>query len=179
MIDFRPNERVYLVLRRHKITLAFQIFALAVFAVLIWVVLALLKNSFPITLERYQPLIWLGLSIYYLLLWLKLFLILVDYYLDVSIVTDQRLIDVNQIALFNREVAEFPLTRVQDILIRVAGPLATLLNFGDVVIKTASETEFFIFENVPEPYKVKDLILNLLHNKLSPPPYGKSSPNTF
>ena len=168
MIEFRPQEKIYSILRRHKATLAFQISNILILAVIIWVLLAFLNTSYQNLLETYKNLVWLGLSLYYLSLWLKLFIILTDYYLDVSIITSERIIDISQISLFHREVSEFPLKRIQDISVKVAGPLATLLDFGDVIIRTASERQMFIFEKIPKPYRVKDLILKLLQDNLSP-----------
>lgn len=167
MIKFKPQEKIYSVLRRHKITLVLQTFTILILAVVIWVLLAFLNNSYQNILESYKNLVWFGLSLYYLSLWLRLFTILTDYHLDVSIITNERIIDINQLSLFHREVSEFPLKRVQDISVKVAGPLATLFDFGDVIIRTASEQQRFIFEEIPKPYQVKDLILNLLHDELS------------
>ncbi len=179
MINFRPQEKIHLILRRHRITLAIQISTLWVLAIMIWVILAFLNNNYPGVTEQYRGFVWFGLSIYYLSLWLKLFIILVEYYLDVSIVTGERLIDVNQVSLFHREVSEFPLRRVQDVSVRVIGPIATLLEFGDVIIRTASEHQMFIFEKIPNPYKVKDLILDLLRQSLPSHPHENSPDNNF
>lgn len=167
MINFFLEEKLYAIIRRHRITLALQISLVLIFAVLILVGIAFLNNNYPNILNSYGWYVSFILSIYYASLWLKLFIIIADYYLDVSIITSHRLISIEQIHFFNREVTEFPLERIQDIMVRVNGPLETLLDYGDIIIRTASETQTFDFEKIPQPYKIKDLILNLLHNKFS------------
>ncbi|RJQ14311.1 PH domain-containing protein [Candidatus Parcubacteria bacterium] len=167
MLELQKDENVLLVLRRHKLTLALELSIILILAVIIWVVLAYIKNNNPEILAGYFSLIWFGLSVYYLFLWLKLFLLLSDYYLDVSIITTKRIMDIDQVRLFHRQLAECPLERVQDVSVKVAGPLQTLLDFGDVIIRTASDEQSIILEQIPSPYKVKDSILQMLNQKLS------------
>lgn len=39
--------------------------------------------------------------------------------------------------------------------------ISTFLNYGDLQVQTAAEQEKFLFHNIPDPYSVKDLIMNL------------------
>ncbi|MEK7123613.1 MAG: PH domain-containing protein, partial [Patescibacteria group bacterium] len=59
------------------------------------------------------------------------------------------------------EVSEFTLNKVQDVTVTVKGFLPTLMRFGDVDVKTASQTKTLILRNIPEPYKIQDLIIQL------------------
>lgn len=106
---------------------------------------------------------WEGIIImffgaYYLMMWLFFFASLVDYYLDVWIVTSERIIDIQQISLFRHVVAEQRIVRVQDVTSSVQGIIPTFLNYGNVNIQTAGEIERFVFEQVPNPEKVKKII---------------------
>ena len=65
-----------------------------------------------------------------------------EYWLDAWIVTNFRLIDINQIGLFRREHSEIPLSRIQDISIETNGVLATFLGYGNIRIQTAGEDDF-------------------------------------
>jgi len=173
MIELQRNEKLYLILRRHKLLLGFQIAVLVILAVVIWVIIAFLKNNYPTVFELYGNLIWLGLCLYYSILWLKLFIILVDYHLDASIITDSRIIDLDQISLFNWRLLEFPLDRIQDISIKISGPVETVFDFGDVILRTASESQNLILEKIPHPNQVKDIILTLVSQKRSLDYYAK------
>jgi hypothetical protein len=60
------------------------------------------------------PLIILGVSIYYLFMWELFFLSFINYFLDVWIVTNHRIIDMEQNGLFARTVSEEKIEMVQD-----------------------------------------------------------------
>lgn len=100
-----------------------------------------------------------GLSLYYLFIVLFYFADLVDYHLDIWVITDKRLVSIEQMGLFHRVVAEQPVLKVQDVTHETKGKLQTMLDFGNVHIQTAGEQERFIFEDVPHPDRVAKLIL--------------------
>lgn len=102
----------------------------------------------------------LSLSLYYLFIVLFFFADLVGYHLDIWVVTDRRLVSIEQLSLFHRIVSEQPILKVQDVTHEVKGQLQTMLDFGNVHIQTAGEQERFIFEDVPHPDRVAKLILN-------------------
>lgn len=90
----------------------------------------------------------------------------VDYYLDIYIVTDQRLVDISQLGLFRRQISELQIRQVQDVSAHVEGIFDTLLHFGDVHIQTAAERENFIFQSIPHPYTVAKQIVDLHEKEL-------------
>ena len=96
--------------------------------------------------------------------WVYFFIGWVDYYLDAWIVTNDRIINIEQNGLFNRVISEQRLYRVQDVTAEVGGIIKTFFNFGTVFIQTAGEVGRFNFEEIPEPYLVKKIILEL-HEK--------------
>ena len=61
------------------------------------------------------------------------------------LLTDQRVIAVEQIGLFSQSVAEFELSRIQDVIVDVSGILSTMMNFGTIKISTAGEHPDFEF----------------------------------
>ena len=100
-----------------------------------------------------------------LFLWMYSFLIWIDYYFDVWIITNERVINIEQKGLFVRTVSELKFSRIQDVTSEVRGMLPTILNFGDVKVQTASEEDFFLFRQVPDPYHVKDVIMERLRTE--------------
>ncbi len=93
------------------------------------------------------------------MVWAMFFVIWTNYYLDVWIITDQRIIDIEQFSLFSRDVSEFRLDRVQDLTVEVKGVLPTLLGFGDIHVQTAGMHHQFHINDVENPYAVKDRIV--------------------
>ena len=87
------------------------------------------------------------------------FLFWMDHYLDLWIITNQRVIDVEQHGLFRRETSEFGIDKVQDITVEVPHILATFLKYGNLRIQTAGERSFTI-KDVPNIYEIKKTIMD-------------------
>lgn len=85
----------------------------------------------------------------------------VDFYLDIYIITDRRIVDIAQNGLFKRTISELNLAQIQDVNATVEGFAATLLHFGDVQIQSAAERPNFIFRSIPHPYEISKKILDL------------------
>lgn len=118
------------------------------------------------------PLIVLGTSAYYLFIWLFFFFSFIDYYLDVWIITNERIIDIQQRGFFSRVIAEQKLFRIQDVTSEVNGFIPTMLRYGDCHIQTAGTKQRFFFHEVPNPDKIRDNIIKLAEmNKIKHPEY--------
>ncbi len=82
------------------------------------------------------------------------------YYFDVFIITDQRVIDIQQTGIFQRSVAEAPMNRIQDVTYAVGGFFATLFNYGKVTVRTASNNELTM-KDVSNPEEIQEIIVEL------------------
>ncbi len=100
----------------------------------------------------------LVLGLYYLALITFFFIRWLDYYLDLAIVTDKRVVDIDQHGLFNRNSSELEYEAVQDVSAAKHGILQTLFNFGDVEIQTAGEKANFMFRTVAAPETITERI---------------------
>lgn len=101
-------------------------------------------------------------SAWLLSLWITFAMLWTDYYLDVWYVTNYRIIDVEQRGLFSRSMSSFRFNQVQDVTVSVSGLLATLIDFGTIEIRTASE-ETFKFKDVSYPNLLKETIMSEHH----------------
>ncbi|OHA48731.1 MAG: hypothetical protein A2806_01235 [Candidatus Terrybacteria bacterium RIFCSPHIGHO2_01_FULL_48_17] len=90
--------------------------------------------------------------------WLWLFAGMINYYYDVFIITNERIVHIEQKGMFNRTVAELNLSRLQDVTIEQRGLVETLLHFGTIRAQTAGELNVFTFEQVDRPEVVKEII---------------------
>jgi len=126
------------------------------------------------------PIFILFISIYYLYIWLFIFYGFVDYYLDVWIVTTERIVNIEQKGLFARVVSEQRLDRIQDVTSELKGFFSTMLNYGNVYIQTAGEQTRFIFKEVAQPQKVAKKINQIVekNKKYHKIIDGKDSINT-
>jgi len=89
------------------------------------------------------------------------FIAWLDYYLDLFIITNKRILRVEQLVLFNQRVSETSFQHVQDVSSQVKGFINTLLNIGTVYIETAGERENFSFTYIKDPSAVAATILEL------------------
>lgn len=159
MLKLSNEEKILLVIRKHWFVMARTVIMFVVFLLLPPLVLTLMPYlAGYLGMERVEPLTNFLLALYIMVLLVFLFLMWMDYYLDMWIITNERIIDVEQRGLFNRHIAEIPLQHVQDVTIEVRGIIETFLKFGTIRIQTAGEREFNI-EYVPRLYEAKDLIL--------------------
>lgn len=159
MIQLAPNEQVLLVIRRHWFSFlgALVIFAFLFIGPLVALIVTPHYLPFAITGEV-RAVIFFLLALYLMAVLTTMFLTWSIYYLDTWIITDQRLIDIDQRGLFRRGISEIPLERVQNVSIEIPGFIATVLHFGNLKIQTAGESDFTIVE-VPDCYEAKELIL--------------------
>lgn len=158
----KNGEEIVLVVHRHWFNILEQMFLVflmivALFASVIY---------FPLLFSTLKNSVWHSFfafleNIFAMVTWIIFFLIWIDYYFDVWIITDLRIVNIEQKGLFNRSVSELELSRIQDITTEVVGIIPTFLNYGDVFVQTAAETERFLFRQVPDPYRIKDQIMVL------------------
>ncbi len=124
-----------------------------------------MQSRYPIILSNpiLFPLSVLAGSLYALSSLLLFYTSFIDFYLDISIVTNDRIIDIEQSGLFSRRISELDLFRIQDVTSQEQGVLSTFLDYGTVTVKTASNNSHIVFFNVPQPNEVRDELIRLSH----------------
>lgn len=161
----QSDEKIVTVLHRHWFIIVRQFVQVVLLAILptaiVWLTATWANIDFTVGTLSYTLLV-MGGSLYAMFLLLFLYNHWLDYALDVFIVSDKRVVDIEQGGLFNRTVAEQRLYRVQDVTYEIRGVIRTVLKYGDVYIQTAGEKQRFVFEDVPHPDRVAGLILRLL-----------------
>ena len=95
------------------------------------------------------------------------FTVWTHYYLDLWVISDRRIIVIDQRGFFNRKVSSFRLERMQDIKVTITGIIATLLNFGTIRAQTAGANESnFASGGMPDPRGVQALIQGAMDERL-------------
>jgi len=164
----QANEKIYLIIRQHWFMLVSKLAAWALFLAILIVGDMLVARFVPILLTSpYVEYFSLFKSVYVMTLLLGLLIVWVMYYLNVQIVTNERIVDITQTSLLHHTISELHLSNLQDVTGEVKGLFPTLLNFGDVYLQTAGESKRFEFCMVPNPTAVEKLILDL-YEELSP-----------
>lgn len=87
---------------------------------------------------------------------------------DVLIVTNFRVVDIDQRGLFSRHVSEANLNAVQDVSWKKQGFWQTLFRMGSVTVQTAGATATIQGDNLPRPEKIQNLINDVRQESPSP-----------
>lgn len=167
----RPDEKILMALKPHWIHILnvfFMMLGLYIVPLVLFFLLSKTSEGLFSSAPAYALMIML-ITIYFLSANLITFNAYLDRELDVWIVTNYRIIAIEQKGMFSRNFAEHLIERIQDVSAHRKGILQTLLNYGDVEIQTAGEQERFIFNDVKKPEEIAKLINNLLSHKIQLP----------
>ena len=166
LIKQKSYEKIEYYLRRHPITFV-PIFAVFVILLLVPVALYFLTYTlFPQLLSGplSYPALVLFASIFYLSIYLFFYGQFIDFYLDVWIVTNDRIVDIEQHGLFSRTISELDLYHIQDVTVEITGFFATIFKYGNLHVKTASNNSQIIFRDIPNPNEVRQALIQLSEN---------------
>jgi len=156
------NEQVVLFLRRHWFIFLMRLLLVIssiIGLILIYIFFNLFSGDFPQS-DCYNLLLFAE-SLGTLFIWYLFFILWIDFYLDAWIVTDERIINIDQKGFFNRDISELKLTKIQDVTSEIVGVIPTLLSYGNIYVQTAAEKERFKFVQIPNPNEVKNMIVRL------------------
>ena len=163
MITLEKDEKILLIIRKHWFVFLADIISMILvlfIPLLITVGIKFAQDYIDIS-GNIIALISTATALLLLYVWLTIFVIWTDYYLDILIVTNKQVIDVEQKGLFSRELSSFRLDKIQDVTSEVNGIIQTFLKFGTLHIQTAGEDREFIVRGVPKPYDLRHRITKL------------------
>lgn len=86
---------------------------------------------------------------------------------SVLIITDQRLLSVEQKGFFRRKISEADLFKILDISSESTGFTKTMLKYGDLIIRTsgAQEKGDIIIKNISNPYYYQQEVTRLMQGQ--------------
>ncbi|MFC1756178.1 hypothetical protein ACFLZK_02180 [Patescibacteria group bacterium] len=88
----------------------------------------------------------------------------INWFFNIHIITDKRIVDMDFDHLLHRNITDAPLRNVEDITYTVSGAAQTTFNYGHVTIQTAAEQRELEFHYVSNPAKIQDIISDLVAN---------------
>ena len=181
-IKLEEDEKILLIVRRHWFVFFNRIIGVILMALLPFVLLATASLA-SVTADMARPIIatysqeiLFFSSLWLLFCWVTLAQQWTDHYLDIWVVTDRRVISIDQVGLFIRSIGSFRLERLQDMNVIIPGFFATLLDYGTVEAQTASASENeFTVHGVPHPREIKATILEAADTRM----HGQSPLNNI
>ena len=178
MLTLEPNEKVLLMIRRHWFVFLGPTIMLIVLLIVPPIALVLAPSYLPASSDpRVLPIVNFSLAVYVMVLLTYALVLWMAYYLDVWIITTQRIIDIEQRGLFVRTISEMNMDRIENVVVEIPGFIATLLGFGTIRLETAGEADFTI-DVVSDYEQAKDLIVKYSYaeHPLKPEDAGLNAP---
>ncbi len=148
--------------RQHWMVFLGRFVAWLLFAAILLISDWAVANYAPILRSSpYVEYVNLAKSVYLMFLCLGLLIVWAMYYLNMQVITNERIVDITQSSLLHHTVSELHLSKIEDVTAEVKGIFGTFLDYGNVYVQTAGETQRFVFDRVPNPARVEKLILDL------------------
>jgi len=153
---YEPGEKIILLLRAHPFTQLYWILYSVFSLILIFVVNIIISSFFAIS------------QLFLLNCFMAVFLLsfiwfnLLNWYFNVGIVTNRRVIDIDFYAVLYREITVARLDKIQDITVKSGGYFEAFFNYGTIFIQTAGTEANIEFADIPRPAEVVQMIEKLL-----------------
>lgn len=153
VLQLKDEEILQTMVRRHMITVAGPLFLALLFIVLPFFFLFPMFSwgTVGVLLFGACVIFGAGLAFRTIFVWDS----------DVLIVTNLRVIDVDQKGIFSRHVSESSLGAIQDVSWTKKGLWATLFGMGSVKIQTSGAQAVLEAEDIPGPERVHEMINQL------------------
>ncbi len=157
----KSGEQIQLILHRHWIVFLFKwLFLLTIFLISFFVLI--FSHEFLQIINT--SVFWMVLSVFWMVTLSFTYLSWLNDELDLFVITDHRIIGIEQLSVFSRKIAESPLDRIQEVDAEQRGVLQTLFDFGTVNIHTASETSNMTVSIAPSPVENARKINNIIQD---------------
>lgn len=153
------NEKIQLVVHHHW----WHLFRLAGGPVLLFILPLIIVPIIAASASQASQLgpivVFLG-ALWSLFFWHKIFDAWTDYYFDVWIITNWRIVDIELKSLFNLNVGSMlDLDHIQEIIAETRGIIQNVLGFGSLQIQTAATSRGeFVYKDVSNPAAIENAI---------------------
>ncbi|MGE5042220.1 MAG: hypothetical protein ACM3IJ_04945 [Candidatus Levyibacteriota bacterium] len=162
--DQEADEEVVLLVRRDFITNVPWILSVLLLALVPPVLFFAVPIFFPIIAVT-QPLIYLSIVFYYLVLLAFAFMFFTVWYFNVGLVTNRRIIDLDVPNILVKETSEARLSSIADVTLIQVGGLQGFFDYGDIRVLTETYEQHIEFERAPNPNMIRKTIGELLVDK--------------
>lgn len=151
--NLKPWEEILTVIKRHWIVYV-MIWVFFLVGIIITAILFSLLNFTPISI-LINVVFWMFFSIFLYIEWL-------NHELDMYVVSNNRVIWINQISFLNRAVSECNLWQVQEVNSKTSWLFANIFNYWTLSIQTAWNATTLIMDYAPDPMQTARKILNIV-----------------
>jgi len=166
-----PDEELYIIARKSLITNIGWVFRDSVLLILPGAIAIFLANSginlFNIIPMTYQMLLLLT---YYALVAGDIVINMSNWFFNVLIVTNKRILTYRFKIFASKKVSEANLINIEDVSQTTVGVLPSFFNYGDLLVQTAGQRNKFVIESVSRPTWLRDILVDLSRLSQNPEP---------
>lgn len=164
--DLEEDEKILLFVRRHLNTNIHWFFITGILFLVPIILFILKDNLSPLSfLDLPTRFIVVLTAFYYLLLITYFYVNYITWYFNLVLITNKRIIEVSFADLVYKNVSATKINLIQDASYKQVGVLRSFFDYGDVLLQTAGSLDNFLFEAVPKPEKVVQIVEGLIGKK--------------
>jgi ABC-type sugar transport system permease subunit len=86
----------------------------------------------------------------------------VKWFFTIDVITSERVVDIDFYNILHHNYAEAHLDNIVDVSHNPKGALASVFDYGTVMVQTAAARPDIEFDNIPRPRDVQDVLLDLM-----------------
>ncbi len=157
-----PEEKVYLLLRRHWIKNLGWIISNTFYA-FVPIIILVISDALRISLD------FISFKVYFIIILAYYSVILTnvlrnfyDWYFDIYIVTNERVLEYSFSPFVSYSILEAELESIQDVKESANGVVADIFSYGDLRITTASRLGELFFDSIPSSTEVRNILMDLV-----------------
>lgn len=159
--DFKPDEHVLVVARKHWFVFLIEMLGLILIFIVPFFFIPIITvfmtagggPNIPAAFSLFFSSLWA------LIVWQLIFERWTDYYYDIWIVTNWRIIDIDQKGFYRRNIATLlNLDHIEDITTEEEGFFGSLLNYGSLQVQTAASQREFVMPSIARARKIERII---------------------
>jgi len=157
--SYEAGEKIILLLRAHPFTQIGWILNTIIFLIILFVINFFLFSFFSfnkIFIINCFGLVFISSFI---------FINILNWYFNVGIVTNKRIIDIDISGIIYKEVTSARLDRIEDMTVKSGGYFESFFDYGTIFVQTAGTEANVEFQNIPYPSQVIQKINKLLSKK--------------
>ena len=156
------GEKVSLLLRSHPFTQIGWVLVSILLIIFVFVLNFFIKDFF--NLEQ----IFITNLFFIIFIFSYIWINVLNWYFNVGIVTNRRVIDIDFYAVIYKEITVAQLNKIEDITVKSGGYFGSYFDYGSIFVQTAGSEVNVEFINIPHPSEVAQIINRLLGKKHGP-----------
>ena len=157
----QEGEHLVLMFRKHWIVLLSRTLGIILATMLPLALYGYLAYAGVIHPANYATHVFFFAGIWWLLImWWAFAIVFTDYFLDMWIITNRRIMRIEQLGFFDRNVSAWGIERIEEATVHTKNIFGTLLGYGSLEIKTAgSPSAYAKADWIPDPEGVREIIM--------------------